>query len=73
MRREIEVVEDGSGLHPGQDEVVREERVDRLVALGRAISDLITAFLGKVEPFRETRRQLSALSNQQEQKLTADS
>ena len=40
-RRSFEVVEERSGSEPGTDEVVQEERVERLVALGRALSDPI--------------------------------
>jgi ArsR family transcriptional regulator len=40
-RRSFEVVEERSGRESGTDEVVQEERVERLVALGRALSDPI--------------------------------
>jgi ArsR family transcriptional regulator len=40
-RRNFEVVEERSGRESGTDEVVQEERVERLVALGRALSDPI--------------------------------
>ena len=40
-RRSFEVVEERSGTGSGTDEVVQEERVERLVALGRALSDPI--------------------------------
>ena len=40
-RRSFEVVEERSGSESGTDEVVQEERVEWLVALGRALSDPI--------------------------------
>ena len=40
-RREFEVVQEGPGREPGSDEAAREERIARLVALGRALSDPI--------------------------------
>jgi ArsR family transcriptional regulator len=40
-RRSFEVVEERSGSDSGTDEVVQEERVERLVALGRVLSDPI--------------------------------
>jgi ArsR family transcriptional regulator len=40
-RRNFEVVEERSGRESETDEVVQEERVERLVALGRALSDPI--------------------------------
>jgi ArsR family transcriptional regulator len=41
MRQEFEVIEEGSGRRPGPDERPGGERVDRLVALGQALSDPI--------------------------------
>ena len=40
-RRGFEVVEERSGRESGTDEVAQEERIERLVALGRALSDPI--------------------------------
>jgi ArsR family transcriptional regulator len=40
-RRSFEVIEARSGSEPRTDEVVKEERVERLVTLGRALSDPI--------------------------------
>ena len=41
MRQEFEVVEESAGRGPETDEAVQEERIARLVALGRALSDPI--------------------------------
>ena len=41
MRQEFEVVEERAGQRPETDEAVQEERIARLVALGRAFSDPI--------------------------------
>jgi len=41
VRRSFEVVEERSGRESGTDEVAQEERIERLVALGRALSDPI--------------------------------
>ena len=41
MRQEFEVVEERAGQRPETDEAVQEERIARLVALGRALSDPI--------------------------------
>ena len=40
-RRSFEVVEERSGREPGTGETTLEERVERLIALGRALSDPI--------------------------------
>jgi len=41
VRQEFEVVEESAGQELGIDEAVQEERIARLVALGRALSDPI--------------------------------